>query len=77
MLDVWIGQMILSKRTHYFLLCSLSFRFFAVGSRDMSCRVYSVSVIKGYRFVNLLGHRSTVIACFFEQQSLNVSMLRE
>lgn len=39
----------------------------------MNCRVYSVKPIKGYRYVNLLGHRSAVIGCFFEKDSLNVS----
>lgn len=37
----------------------------------MSCRVYSS--VKGIHQVTLLGHRSTVCACFFEKQSLTVS----
>lgn len=37
----------------------------------MSCRIYSS--VKGIHQVTLLGHRSTVCACFFEKQSLTVS----
>ncbi|XP_011404778.1 PREDICTED: periodic tryptophan protein 2 homolog [Amphimedon queenslandica] len=45
-------------------------RFVAVGSRDMSCRVYSS--VKGIRHATLLGHRSTVCAVFFEKNSLTL-----
>ncbi len=47
--------------------------FFAVGSRDTSCRVYSVHRLPGYRHVTLAAHRSPLVACFFQRDSLNVS----
>ena len=60
------------------LLCCISYlsvhSFFAVGSRDMSCRVFSLKIIDGFHYVTLSGHRSTVLACFFEHQSLDVSL---
>ena len=46
--------------------------FFSVGSRDSSCRVFSLHRIGGFHYVTLAAHRSAVMACFFALQSLNV-----
>ena len=51
------------------VMCS----FFSVGSRDSSCRIYSLHRIRGFHYVTLAAHRSALVACFFEQSSLNVS----
>ena len=56
-------------------LCDVAFSllsFLAVGSRDMVCRVYSLHPIPGFRFVTLAAHRTALVACFFEESSLNV-----
>ena len=57
-----------------YLVCLL-YSFLAVGSQDTSCRVYSLRHIRGFHYVNLAGHRSAVVSCFFEHNSLTVSVL--
>ncbi|CAI8016870.1 Periodic tryptophan protein 2 homolog [Geodia barretti] len=47
-------------------------RFFAVGSRDMSCRVFSVKPVAGFHYVTLAAHRSAVLSCFFRPDSLSL-----
>ena len=48
-------------------------RFLVVGSKDMTCRVYTVQHVPGFRGVTLSGHRNTVRGVYFENNSLNVS----
>ena len=52
-----------------------TFSFLAVGSRDTSCRVFSVHPLAGFHYVNLAAHRTKLVACFFEKDSLNVSVV--
>ena len=52
------------------LFCS----FFAVGSRDMSCRIFSLHSIPGFHYVTLAAHRTALVACFFQYHSLNVRL---
>lgn len=54
-----------------------AFSFLAVGSRDTSCRVFSVHPLPGFHYVNLAAHRTKLVACFFEKESLNVRSLLE
>ena len=51
-----------------------AFSFLAVGSRDTSCRVFSAHPLPGFHYVNLAAHRTKLVACFFEKDSLNVSV---
>ena len=51
----------------------LSFRFFAVGSEDMTARVFSITPMGGHHAFVVSGHRNIIIGCFFEANSLNVS----
>lgn len=63
----------------YFVFPALSFlchSFFAVGSSDMSCRIFSLQPIEGFHYVTLAAHRGAIVACFFEHQSLNVGSLQ-
>ena len=46
-----------------------------VGSRDMTGRIFSLFPVKNFVPVTLSGHRNTVIGCYFEDKSLNVSFL--
>ncbi|RMX38369.1 hypothetical protein pdam_00005506 [Pocillopora damicornis] len=46
-------------------------RFFVVGSRDMTGRIFSLFPVKNFVPVTLSGHRNTVIGCYFEDKSLN------
>ena len=60
----------------YFVFLAFSFSccsFFAVGSLDMSCRIFSLLHVEGFHHVTLAAHRGAIVACFFEHQSLNVS----
>ena len=50
-------------------------RFFVVGSRDMTGRVFSLFPVVNFTPVTLSGHRNTVRGCFFEENSLDVSLL--
>eukprot|EP01135_Chromosphaera_perkinsii_P011597 Nk52_evm36s2449 gene=Nk52_evmTU36s2449 len=43
-------------------------RFFVTGSRDLSCRVYSLDPMEDYRPVTLTGHRDVVIGVFFDKE---------
>ena len=54
----------------FHLFCS----FFAVGSRDMSCRIFSLYPIPGFHYVTLAAHRTALVACFFQHHSLNVRL---
>lgn len=47
-------------------------RFFATGSRDTTCRVYSLDPIEGYRPVALTAHRDRIVGVFFKHQSLDL-----
>lgn len=58
----------------YLSLISVS-SFLVVGSRDTSCRVFSAHPLPDFHYVNLAAHRTKIVACFFEKNSLNVSMI--
>ena len=45
-----------------------------VGSRDMTSRIFSLFPRKHFTPVTLAGHRNSVIGCYFEQNSLDVSL---
>ncbi|CAH3017559.1 unnamed protein product [Porites evermanni] len=47
-------------------------RFFVVGSRDMTSRIFSLFPINGFLPVTLSGHQNTVIGCYFAQNSLDI-----
>ena len=55
---------------YYCFSCSPS--FLAVGSRDSSCRIFSLRRLTGFHYVTLAAHRTKLVACFFEKDSLNV-----
>lgn len=46
-------------------------RFFVVGSRDMTGRIFSLFPVVNFSPVTLSGHRNTVTGCFFEENSLD------
>jgi len=47
-------------------------RFIVIGGKDMTVRVYPVFSMEKFKVFSLTGHRSTIINCFFEKDSLNV-----
>lgn len=51
----------------------LFLRFFIVGSRDMSARIYSLNPMENFAPITLSGHRNSVIGCYFIGSSLDVS----
>ena len=62
--------------TQVYIVCVLFLdRFFVVGSRDMTGRIFSLFPVANFSPVTLSGHRNTVRGCFFEENSLNVSLL--
>ncbi|XP_031564589.1 periodic tryptophan protein 2 homolog [Actinia tenebrosa] len=46
-------------------------RFFIVGSRDMTARIYSLDPMENFKPVTLSGHRNTVVGCFFIGNTLD------
>ena len=50
-------------------------RFFVVGSRDMTSRIFSLFPMTSFSPVTLSGHRNSVTGCYFEKNSLDVSLL--
>ncbi|KAK3722040.1 hypothetical protein QZH41_020155 [Actinostola sp. cb2023] len=46
-------------------------RFFIVGSKDMTARIYSLNPMENFVPVTLSGHRNTVIGCLFVGSSLD------
>lgn len=50
-----------------------NFRYIVVGGKDMTARVYSLYAMENMKAFSLTGHRNTIVNCFFEKDSLNVS----
>lgn len=50
----------------------MSGRFFVVGSRDQSCKVYSLHSLDGFVPFSLSGHRDEVIGCFFSRDARTI-----
>ncbi len=42
------------------------------GSADMSCRIYSLDPLAGFKPVTLSGHRSPIVGCFFSADMAKV-----
>ena len=45
-----------------------------VGSEDMTARVFSITPMEGHHPFVVTGHRNCVVSCFFEENTLNVSI---
>lgn len=56
-------------------ICLLVARFVVVGSKDMTAKIYSIEDVPGFSSVTLSGHRHSLVACFFQSQSLHVRLL--
>ena len=69
---LWLVQKLVLWITslYYMYLCC---RFFIVGSKDMTARIYSLNPMENFVPVTLSGHRNTVIGCLFVGSSLDVS----
>eukprot|EP00057_Strongylocentrotus_purpuratus_P000387 XP_001175743.2 PREDICTED: periodic tryptophan protein 2 homolog isoform X2 [Strongylocentrotus purpuratus] len=50
-------------------------RAFAVGSKDMNTRVFAVDDMDHLIVYSLAGHKDSIVACFFEQNSLDLYTL--
>lgn len=50
---------------------SFDSRFVIVGSRDNSVKVYALKMFERFRPFNLTGHSDEIVACYFEENSLN------
>ncbi|XP_032218191.2 periodic tryptophan protein 2 homolog isoform X3 [Nematostella vectensis] len=46
-------------------------RFFIVGSKDMTARIYSLDPMENFSPVTLSGARNTIVGCFFQEGSLD------
>jgi periodic tryptophan protein 2 len=53
----------------------LSGRVLAVGSKDMSTYLYSIDRLANFRTYSLGSHTDSVMACFFEKGSLDLTTL--
>jgi periodic tryptophan protein 2 len=47
-------------------------RFFVTGSKDTTCRIYSVHPVRGYKPVALTAHRDRLVGVFFHEKSLDI-----
>ncbi|KOC66252.1 Periodic tryptophan protein 2 like protein, partial [Habropoda laboriosa] len=50
-------------------------RLLAVGSKDMSTKIYSLEKYENFRYINLGGHSDGIVACFFEKKSYDLSTI--
>lgn len=57
------------------LCVSSPLRALVVGSKDTNTRVYAASQLTNLRVVSLGGFNDSVVACFFEQNSLDVRLI--
>jgi periodic tryptophan protein 2 len=46
-----------------------------VGSKDMSSRIHACDFFKNWTVYALGGHSESIVGCFFEKDSLNVTIL--
>jgi periodic tryptophan protein 2 len=53
----------------------LSGRVLAVGSKDMSTKLYSLDKLANFKVYSLGSHTDCVVACFFEKGSLDLTTL--
>jgi periodic tryptophan protein 2 len=53
--------------------CHVSDRILAVGSKDMTVRLYSLEKFANFKTYSLGSHTDSVVACFFERGSLDLS----
>ena len=51
-----------------------SFRCFVVGSKDMSTWVFGAERWANLIYYSLGGHKDVIVGCFFEKDSLDVSV---
>ncbi|RKP07083.1 WD40 repeat-like protein [Thamnocephalis sphaerospora] len=47
-------------------------RFFVTGSKDMTCRLYSLDAIEGFGAVTLSGHKAAIVNAFFSQDQRTI-----
>jgi periodic tryptophan protein 2 len=55
--------------------CHVSDRILAVGSKDMSVRLYSLEKFANFKTYSLGSHTDSVVACFFERGSLDLTTI--
>lgn len=55
-----------------FINWSYDSKLLAVGSRDMATKIYSLEKYKNFRYINLGGHSSEIVACFFEKRNYDL-----
>lgn len=50
-------------------------RVLAVGSKDMSVKLYSIDKFANFRSYSLGSHKEPIVACFFERYSLDITTI--
>ncbi|CAK9809708.1 Periodic tryptophan protein 2 homolog [Anthophora quadrimaculata] len=50
-------------------------KLLAVGSKDMSTKIYSLEKYENFSYVSLGGHSDGIMACFFEKKSYDLSTI--
>ena len=56
------------------MVVPFSFRCFVVGSKDMSTWVFGAERWENLIYYSLGGHKDIIVGCFFEKDSLDVSL---
>ncbi|XP_068986083.1 periodic tryptophan protein 2 homolog [Bombus flavifrons] len=55
-----------------FINWSYDSKLLAVGSRDMTIKIYSLEKYENFRYINLGGHTDGIVACFFEKRNYDL-----
>lgn len=58
-----------------FINWSFDSRLLAVGSKDMSTKIYSLEKFANFRYINLGGHSDGIVACFFEKKNYDLTTI--
>lgn len=64
-----------SRAYGYIIVVTFSFRCFVVGSKDMSTWVFGAERWANLIYYSLGGHKDVIVGCFFEKDSLDVSLI--
>ena len=55
-----------------FVNWSYDSKLLAVGSEDMTTKIYSLEKYANFRYINLGGHSDGIVACFFEKKNYDL-----
>lgn len=72
---VWHVILSQTRAYGYIIVVTFSLRCFVVGSKDMSTWVFGAERWANLIYYALGGHKDVIVGCFFEKDSLDVSLI--